>query len=589
MIYKTKMVKVYLSSFSLCIFSLVINLVVLDILTPRAIAQESASQPDRKMAANTVKTALEPEILLEINRVRTNPQGYAGWLEEQRRYYDGIWLKLPGEKPIRTNRGLQALEEAIAVLKTQQPLPPLDISEQTAATATSKLENFATANNIQNISYGRVTAKGIVMSIVVDDLFPDRRRRNNLLSPDAANTGVVCKPDPRYAKVCAIAYSDSATPVDVTDTQPTITTTPETETTVSQPETTENTPPEVQAPPTIPETEITASQPETTENTPPEVQVSPTTPETEITASQPETTENTPPEQPATPDSNDNVAAAETLPQPPQTQTLPGVPEIIPSTSEESTESSPKDNQDSAENIPEEITDEDTETTNSNSEETTDENTEAELEQSETTDEETETADSDSEETTDEDTELEQSETTDEDTETADSDSEETTDEDTETADSNSEEITDEDTQAESETEANQDEENVEVFEAETDNSEVDVATNSDNSSLPENVERGILETGDRTIAEDGSLYDSYPLEGKAGDSFTIDLESDEFDPFVALIDDKGNIIEQNDDIDKDNSNSQIQVTIPQDGVYNVIVNAYDQGGKGNYVLTVRQ
>ncbi|MGL5074397.1 MAG: pre-peptidase C-terminal domain-containing protein, partial [Waterburya sp.] len=514
-----------------------INLVVLDIATLRAIAQDSASEPERDKAANTVKTTLEPEILSEINRVRTNPQAYAQWLAAQRRYYDGIWLKLPGEKPIRTNRGLKALEEAIAVLKTQQPLPPLDISQQTAATATSKLENFATANNIQNISYGRVTAKGIVMGIVVDDLFPDRRRRNNLLSSEAANTGVVCKPDPRYAKVCAIAYSD--TPVDVAETQPTTnTTTRDTEnttsaeqpaTTASQPETTETTTtPEVQVNPTTPETETTATQPETTETTTtPEVQVSPTTPETETTATQPESTENTTtPEQSATtnsPDSNDNGAATETLPQPPET--LPGVPDVIPSNSEETVESSPTDNQDSEvaqeeENLPE--------ATNEN--------------------EDTEIATSDSQETTSEDTE------------TAASDSQETTSEDTETATS--------------ETEANQNEEDVEVFEAEAGNPETEVATNSDSSSLLNNVERGTLEAGDRTIAEDGSLYDSYPIEGKAGDSFTINLESDEFDPFVALIDDKGNIIKQNDDIDQDNSNSQIQVTIPQDGVYNVIVNA---------------
>ncbi len=47
--------------------------------------------------------------------------------------------------------------------------------------------------------------------------------------------------------------------------------------------------------------------------------------------------------------------------------------------------------------------------------------------------------------------------------------------------------------------------------------------------------------------------------------------------------------VEQNDDIDEENSNSRIQVTIPEDGVYNVIVNAYDKGGTGEYVLTVRR
>ncbi len=128
-----------------------------------------------------------------------------------------------------------------------------------------------------------------------------------------------------------------------------------------------------------------------------------------------------------------------------------------------------------------------------------------------------------------------------------------------------------------------------EVFEAEEDpeDEEEQVATNSDSSRLLENVERGALEEGDRIIAEDGSFYDSYPLDAKSGESFTIALESDEFDAFVALIDAEGNIIEQNDDINEEDSNSRIRVTIPENGVYNVIVNAYDEGGTGQYVLTV--
>ena len=421
--YKTKMVKIYLP-IPVCLFSLIVNLLFLGIQPFRAIAQ-SESDPNTEQAANNAPVTIEPEILSEINRVRTNPQGYAEWLESQRQYYDGIWLKFPGEKPVRTNKGLKALEEAIAVLKEQQPLSALSQSEATAAIATEKLNNFATANNIQNISYGRTTPKGIVMSLVVDELFPDRRRRNSLLSANAENTGVVCKPDPRYAKVCAIAYSDSA--VDVAQTKP--------------------------EPPATPQTQTATSEPESE----PELEVSQTpTPEPDVPPSPPETT---------TEDEEIEVAA-ETLPQPPQTQTPPE-PEPEP---EESADDS---------------------------------------------------------------------------------------------------------------------EEQVEVFEAESEPEEV--ATNSDSSRIIENVERGILEEGDRVIAEDGSFYDSYPLEAKSDESFIIYLESEEFDAFVALVDAQGNIIDQNDDIDEENSNSRIRVTIPENGTYNVIVNAYDEGGTGEYVLTVRR
>lgn len=208
---KTKMIEVNFPGWQLWIFSFTVNFLVLAVQPLESLAQAQTDRAAKTEIANNAETAnLEPKILSEINRVRTTPQDYAQWLEAQRQYYDGIWLRLPGEKPVRTNRGKKALEEAIAFLKEQQPLPPLESSPQTAAAATSELQKFANSNNIQYFSYGRKTATGIVMDLVVDELFPDRRRRQSLLSPEAEDTGVVCKPDPRYAKVCAIAYSDSA-------------------------------------------------------------------------------------------------------------------------------------------------------------------------------------------------------------------------------------------------------------------------------------------------------------------------------------------------------------------------------------------
>ncbi|MGL5836698.1 MAG: hypothetical protein ACRC1Z_26230, partial [Waterburya sp.] len=237
--HETKMIKVYFPGWQLWTCGLMVNLLVLasppastlaqsvpnsaNSVNPQASTEKAIAQRGQSPIAD-----LEPEILSEINRVRTSPQGYAQWLEQQRQYYDGIWLKLPGEKPIRTNRGKQALEEAIAFLKQQQPLPPLASSEVTDAAATSELANFANTNNIQFFSYGKKTAAGIVMDLVVDELFPDRRRRQSLLSSEAEDTGVVCKPDPRYAKVCAIAYSDSLLTREVADVHPTTPSTPAT-------------------------------------------------------------------------------------------------------------------------------------------------------------------------------------------------------------------------------------------------------------------------------------------------------------------------------------------------------------------------
>ena len=473
MMYDTKIGKVSFLNWRWLI-GLGINLLILTVQPgnglaqpQKLISQSPSEESDRVVNSNTARAALEPKILLEINRVRTDPQGYARWLEEQQQYFDGIWLRLPGEKPIRTNRGRKALQEAIAILKEQQPLPPLETSEQIAAKATSELEKFATANNIEFFSYGRTTAKGIVMGLVVDDLFPDRRRRNSLLSPEAEDTGVVCKPDPRYAKVCAIAYSDSTATADVAQAEPEPTATSENE---SARESVAELPNPTPAPEATPQT----SEPE------------------------PEAA----PEVTLTPPSNNTEPVSE-LPLPPQPQ-VPPLPTSEPET---------------------EISTAETETEDAETENTT------------------ASTESDSDTTEPEDVVVDVPEVAEE----------------TETEDE------------------------AEVVEDDADR----VALDSDSSRLLEQVERGSLEEGDRIIDEDGSLYDFYPIEGKKGETYTIYLESDEFDAFVALVDSNGNTIKENDDISQEDSNSRIRVTLPEDGKYNVIVNTYDEDGSGQYILTV--
>ncbi|MEO1004251.1 MAG: pre-peptidase C-terminal domain-containing protein [Cyanobacteria bacterium J06638_38] len=489
------------------IFSLTMNLLLLVLpplitltLANEVIAQATSNQQNLQQAANDtnqIPADLEPAILTEINRVRTNPQGYAQWLEEQRQYYDGIWLRLPGEKPVRTNKGRKALEEAIAFLKEQQPLPPLQTSEQTADKAMSELENFATANNIQFFSYGRKTASGIVMGLVVDDLFPDRRRRQSLLSSNAEDTGVVCKPDPRYAKVCAIAYSDSPTTNLATSS-------PESEAT-SEATPTSNTVanvPEIIVPPV---TQTNTETPNTTAKDQAEAEITTTTPENL---------------------ENENLEDSDLAALP-----VPPVPQAPPQSAENSETEPPQ-------------------------------GTAADLELKDPENQQTAPAATDTE------TKVAEVEPEQEEAPVA-------SDADQSEAEANT-----------AETEASKPTDNQET-ELETEAQSEQVAAKPESDRLLTKVERGSLEKGDRIIAEDGSLYDFYPLEGKAGESFTIYLESDEFDSFVALVDSNGNTIKENDDISEENSNSRIRVTLPEDGTYNIIVNTYDEQGTGKYVLTL--
>ena len=107
-----------------------------------------------------------------------------------------------------------------------------------------------------------------------------------------------------------------------------------------------------------------------------------------------------------------------------------------------------------------------------------------------------------------------------------------------------------------------------------------------DNSpTAPLLQESGSLSPGDETL-DDGSLYDTYSFEGRAGQSVTISVESEEFDTYLILLDAEGKQIADNDD-SAGNSDSKIVATLTKDGIYKVIVNGYDANSQGGYALSI--
>ncbi|MBE7385096.1 MAG: tetratricopeptide repeat protein [Leptolyngbya sp. SIO1E4] len=96
----------------------------------------------------------------------------------------------------------------------------------------------------------------------------------------------------------------------------------------------------------------------------------------------------------------------------------------------------------------------------------------------------------------------------------------------------------------------------------------------------------GILENGDGILA-DGSLYDAYPLEGQAGQTIAITLESIEFDTFLLVLDAQGNELARNDDIDRDTGNyhSFVTLTLPVNGTCIILANGADVSSRGRYRL----
>jgi hypothetical protein len=92
-------------------------------------------------------------------------------------------------------------------------------------------------------------------------------------------------------------------------------------------------------------------------------------------------------------------------------------------------------------------------------------------------------------------------------------------------------------------------------------------------------------------LPSDKSLYDQYTFEGNQGQTVVISVESSDFDTYLAVFSPNGDLLGENDDVTKQNSNSEITVTLSASGRYRVIVNAYEAPpkGQGKYSLTVRE
>lgn len=100
--------------------------------------------------------------------------------------------------------------------------------------------------------------------------------------------------------------------------------------------------------------------------------------------------------------------------------------------------------------------------------------------------------------------------------------------------------------------------------------------------------EQGSLEPGDAQL-DDNSFYDEYPIQGRAGQRLRITLESPDFDTVLWIGTESRQIIAQNDDAGDGTTDSQLVVTLPSNGLYYVVANAYDSTGRGRYRLTVEE
>lgn len=90
-------------------------------------------------------------------------------------------------------------------------------------------------------------------------------------------------------------------------------------------------------------------------------------------------------------------------------------------------------------------------------------------------------------------------------------------------------------------------------------------------------------------LQETGTIYPAesvYTFEGTAGQTLTLTLESTDFDPVLTLLGPDESELAFNDDF-CGSLNSQIIITLPEDGTYSVIARSFSDDG-GDYDLVVR-
>ncbi|MBN8590864.1 MAG: PPC domain-containing protein [Anaerolineae bacterium] len=78
----------------------------------------------------------------------------------------------------------------------------------------------------------------------------------------------------------------------------------------------------------------------------------------------------------------------------------------------------------------------------------------------------------------------------------------------------------------------------------------------------------------------------SYRFEGSADQAILITLTSDDFDPFLTLLDSSGAVLETDDD-SAGNLNAQIEFTLPADDTYTIEVGSFFDGARGAYNLSL--
>ena len=182
---------------------------------------------------------IEVAVLREHNLARTQPDEYADYVEEWLRFYKGHRRRLPGRLPVWTTEGRDAVNEAVAFLRLQEPLPPLQASPGLARAAQAHVRDSGPNGGMghiggdgsepadrvsrfgtwfgrvgENITYGGAEARELVIRLIIDDGVKDRGHRRNIFNREYRLAGVSFGRHESYGTMCVVTYAAEFDPDD---------------------------------------------------------------------------------------------------------------------------------------------------------------------------------------------------------------------------------------------------------------------------------------------------------------------------------------------------------------------------------------
>ena len=201
----------------------------------RAEADQANAALDTAVSASEREAlrALESAIVDELNRLRSNPPAYAEDLAAFGKLYRGDIVTVPGYMGVRTREGTVAVDDAIAVVTSIEPMPLLSRSPGLSRAARAYAYRLghdgvlshggdSTSPHDRMALYGRVRgmfaenigavyreARLMLLEQFVDDGVESRVHRYNMLGPMFRVVGVGCSPHPKYDVVCVMDFVEA--------------------------------------------------------------------------------------------------------------------------------------------------------------------------------------------------------------------------------------------------------------------------------------------------------------------------------------------------------------------------------------------